>query len=82
MKQLINHREWECFWCKVKLKKKEFKKRNWVFICQRCWYYNSESIFKEYKEINSPKLVFWVDTQESIKIKNNKKWNANFVKLK
>lgn len=75
MKKLINHREWECFWCKVTLKKKEFFKKNWNFICSRCWYLNSESIFKEYKEISVPQLVFWIDTQESIKksLKSKKK---------
>lgn len=67
MKKLINHREWECFCCKVKLKKKEFIEKSWIFICNRCWYYNSESIFKEYKEIEMPQLIFGIDTKETIK---------------
>lgn len=69
MKKLINKRSWECGWCHIEFKKKDFIKSKWIYFCNRCWYCNSDSIFKEYKEVEVPKLVFWIDTKETLKEK-------------
>lgn len=42
---------YECFWCKEKLKKKDFKPKTIagakIYVCQKCWYYCSPCIFNK-----------------------------------
>lgn len=83
MEKKIKHRKWECFWCKNTLNKKDFIKKWQIFICSRCGYWNSESIFNSYKTIETPQLTFWIDTQESIKKSlktKSKKWIKHLKK--
>lgn len=66
---IIKKKTWNCFSCNKNLKKKEFIKKVWIYICPHCWYYNWESIFNEYKEIENPKLIFWQHIIKKGKVK-------------
>ena len=67
--KVINKNRGGCFSCKSIQDKKDFIKHKSTYICKKCWYYNSESIFKEYKEVENQQLIFWKHTIVKGKVK-------------
>lgn len=63
MKRLQLKKSWECYWCDRLLKKTWDTKRKtimWqvIYVCLKCWYNNSPSIFQEYIEVEKQNLIF------------------------
>jgi len=62
----INKKVWKCYWCSRIIKKSWDTKRKVImeqviYICLKCWYNNSPTIFEE---IITHKLIKWLTQTE------------------
>ena len=56
-------RNWTCWWCRRIQEKKKYhqKTKGWLktLTCLACGYQNSPSIFEEYENVETEKIIFW-----------------------
>lgn len=58
--KIISKKDWECYWCKRTLKKRDnFMMKNRMYICKMCWYRNSQAIFEKRVKTEKQELIFW-----------------------
>jgi len=62
MQRKVKKHTWICINCNKNDKKTNYIKKTiqWypVYICKSCWYYNWETIFIEYIEVEKKELIF------------------------